>query len=390
MKVLIITSGFFPVTEGQGGAVEKLVEYYLDYNEVEQNKIDVYTVKISNTKYDKKKYKNTNFKIIDKTKITFKLKRGIYGILNKVTKKYIPNAYIREVKKDFNKSKKNYDCIIFENGQDFIPYFKKKTKVNSKIILHLHNDYLNKETQNSTEIIDNCNEIWAISNFIKNRVEEINHKKVKVNVLYNAIDIKDFKKEITEIEKNKLKNQLGIEDEFIFLYTGRLMKEKGVKELILAFNKINKKYNKTKLLIIGGTKSLTEKDPYKIELIKLANNNKNIIFTGQVKSKEIYKYYKIANAQIVPSLCNEAFGLILLEGMASDLPIIATKVGAIEEILSNNGFYVTKDNITEELIVKMEEVLNYKINNNLKKEYEKTLEKFSLEKYCHNFSSLLK
>ena len=61
MKVLIITSGFFPVTEGQGGAVEKLVEYYLDYNEVEQNKIDVYTVKISNTKYDKKKYKNTNF-----------------------------------------------------------------------------------------------------------------------------------------------------------------------------------------------------------------------------------------------------------------------------------------------------------------------------------------
>ena len=277
MKVLIITSGFFPVTEGQGGAVEKLVEYYLDYNEVEQNKIDVYTVKASNTKYDKKEYKYTNFKIIDKTKITFKLKRGIYGILNKVTKKYIPNAYIREVKKDFNKSKKNYDCIIFENGQDFIPYFKKKTKVNSKIILHLHNDYLNKETQNGTEIIDNCNEIWAISNFIKNRVEEINYKKVKVNVLYNAIDIKDFKKEITEIEKNKLKNQLGIKDEFIFLYTGRLMKEKGVKELILAFNKINKKYNKTKLLIIGGTKSLTEKDPYKIELIKLANNNKNII-----------------------------------------------------------------------------------------------------------------
>lgn len=390
MKVLIITSGFFPVTEGQGGAVEKLVEYYLDYNEVEQNKIDVYTVKISNTKYDKKKYKNTNFKIIDKTKISFKLKRGIYGILNKVTKKYIPNAYIREVIKDFNKNKKNYDCIIFENGQDFIPYFKKKTKVNNKIILHLHNDYLNKETQNGTEIIDNCNEIWAISNFIKNRVEEINHKKVKVNVLYNAIDIKDFKKEITETEKNKLKNQLGIEDEFIFLYTGRLMKEKGVKELILAFNKINKKHSKTKLLIIGGTKSLTEKDPYKIELIKLANNNKNIIFTGQVKSKEIYKYYKIANAQIVPSLCNEAFGLILLEGMASYLPIIATRVGAIEEILSNNGFYVSKDNIIEELIVKMEKVLNYKSNNNLKKEYEKTLEKFSLEKYCNNFSSLLK
>ena len=76
--------------------------------------------------------------------------------------------------------------------------------------------------------------------------------------------------------------------------------------------------------------------------------------------------------------------------MASDLPIIATKVGAIEEILSDNGFYVSKDNIIEELIVKMEKVLSYKSNNNLKKEYEKILEKFSLEKYCNNFSSLLK
>lgn len=392
MKVLIITSGFFPVTEHQGGAVEKLIEYFLDYNEKEQHQIDVYTVKTSSTLYDRKKYNCTNFKIIDKTKINFKIKRGIYGVLNKITKKYIANAYIREVVKDLKNNKKTnyYDCIIFENGQDFIPYFKRKTNTKSKIILHLHNDYLNKETKNGKEILDNCSEVWAISNFIKNRVEEINYNKVKLNVLYNAIDIKELKQEFTETEKQEFKDKLSINNEFIFLYTGRLMKEKGVKELILAFNKLSEKYNNIKLLIVGGTKNLTEKDAYQTELLRIANNNTNIIFTGQVKSNEIYKYYKIANAQIVPSLCNEAFGLILLEGMAAKLPIIATESGAIKEVLGDNGFYVSKENIVKELVLKMEQLLDFKVSKSLVKEYEKIIEKFSLEKYCNNFSNLLK
>lgn len=392
LKVLIITSGFFPITENQGGAVEKLVEYYLNYNEVEKNEIVAYSVKVSNDKYDKKNYKYTKFKIIDKTKINFKIRRGIYGILNKITKKYIPNAYIREVVKDIKKNKKinYYDYIIFENGQNFIPYFKYKTKTKSKIILHLHNDYLSKETFNGKEIINNCDEVWAISNFIKNRVEEINEKRIKVKVLYNGLDIKAFQKDFSENEKKELRNKLNIKDEFIFLYTGRLMKEKGVKELIIAFNKINKKYNNLKLLIIGGTKNLTERDSYQAELMKIASNNKNIIFTGKVKGDEIYKYYKIANAQVVPSLCNEAFGLILLEGMSAKLPIIATDLGAIPEILGNNGFYVSKDEIIDELIIKMEEVLNYNLNEKELKDYENTIKKFSLENYCNNFSNLLK
>lgn len=391
MRVLIITSGFFPVTEGQGGAVEKLVEYYLNYNENEQNKIDVYSVKTTSEKYDKKKYKNTKFRIIDKTKINFRIKRGIYGILNKFTKKYIPNAYIREVVKDFNRNRNNnYDCIIFENGQDFIPYFKQKTKTKSKIILHLHNDYLNTETKNGQEIINNCDEIWAVSNFIKNRVEEINYKKIKVNLLYNTIDVTAIKKELTKEDKNKLKQKLNIENEFVFLYTGRLMKEKGVKELIIAFNELNKRYDKIKLLIVGGTKNLTDKDKYQAEIYELGKANKNIIFTGYINSNEIYKYYKISDAQVVPSICNEAFGLIVLEGIAANLPIIASNSGGIVEILGTSGNYVSRENIIKELIVKMEEEITTDNNDKILEHYPKILEKFSLEKYCTNFSNLLK
>lgn len=392
MKILIITSGFFPITDGQGGAVEKLLEYYLDYNEKELNEIDVYTVKLSSSKYDKKKYKYTKFKIIDKTKMSFKIKRLLYGVLNKISRKYVPNAYIREVVKNLKRENKinYYDRIIFENGQNFIPYFKAKTKTKSKIILHLHNDYLNKDTKNGKEIINNCNEIWAISNFIKNQVKEINSKKIRIEVLYNGIDTKNFTKELSENEQNILKNKLNIKNEFVFLYTGRLMTEKGIKELIIAFNKINNKYNNLKLLIVGGTKNLTEKDKYKLEISKLASDNKNIIFIGKVDNSEIYKYYKISNVQVVPSLCNEAFGLILLEGMASNLPIIATNSGAIPEVLGENDFYVSKNNIIEELAEKMEEVLDYRLDEKEKNKYKLIISKFSLENYCNNFSNLLK
>lgn len=394
MKVLIISSGFFPVTELQGGAIERLVENYLDYNEYIKDEIIVYSVKTNKNSYDKKTYKYTQFRIIDKTKISFKLRRAFYGILNKVVKKYVANAYIRTVINDL-KSKKElnkYDKIIFENGQDFIPYFKKKTNTQSDIVLHLHNDYLNTKTSNGKEIFDCCYEIWTVSNFIKSAVDELSDKGTnKVKVLYNAVDTKLFSKKITENEKKNLKRKIGIKNEFIYLYVGRLMPGKGVYELITAFNNLNKKHVNIKLIIIGGGISLNNKDPYIEKLRNLKDSNNNIVFTGFVNAKELYKYYQIANVQIIPSLCNEAFGLIVLEGIISNLPIIASNIGGIPEVIGNNCVYVNTNNIVPELEQKMEKMLLKQYDSNeLTKGYEDIKNKFTLEKYCKNFEDLLK
>ncbi len=392
MKILIISPGYVPVTVAQGGAIEKLIESYLDYNEDHEDEIEVFSVQTSSTKYDNKKYNNTKFKIINKTTISFKIKRIFFGILNKIFKSYIPNAYIREVVKTVLKEKKEnyYDRIIFENGQNFIPYFKKKTQTNSKVILHLHNDYFNAKTPNKKEIISYCDEAWAVSEFIKKQIEDAGMPASKVKVLYNGIDLSSFKTKMTEKEKKELRAKYNINNEFVFIYTGRLMPEKGVRELIMAFNELNKEEKDIKLLIVGGTKSLKEKDKYKLELTKLAENNPNIIFTGYINRNEINKYYKIANLQVAPSICNEAFGLILLEGIACGLPIIATSSGGMTEILGSTGIYVSRENIVSELTKKMQEQLNKKISNETLENYSQILNRFSLKNFCTTFFDLLK
>ena len=68
MKILIISPGYFPITKQQGGAIEKLIDNFLEFNEKVGHSIDVYSVKNSKSSFDDDIYKNTKFKIIDKTK----------------------------------------------------------------------------------------------------------------------------------------------------------------------------------------------------------------------------------------------------------------------------------------------------------------------------------
>ena len=172
MKVLVITPGFCPTTKQQGGAIEKLLDSYLNYNEGKKDEIVVYSPKISSEKYDRDIYNSTKFRIIDKTKIGFTIVKVIRKIFNKLFKRENANAYIYYVVRDIlnRKEQNKYDFIVFENGVEYINYFSKKTKTNSKIVIHLHNDYLNIDTTYGNKILDNCYQVWAVSKYIKSRV----------------------------------------------------------------------------------------------------------------------------------------------------------------------------------------------------------------------------
>ena len=278
-----------------------------------------------------------------------------------------------------------YDLIIFENGIEYIEYFSKTFVDSPKKVLHLHNDYLNKNIKNAYNIVGLYDEIWCVSDFLKSRVEEIGNKNTNIKCLYNTVLKSRFEKSVDyHLERYKL----GIEDdEFVYLYVGRVYPEKGLTELVDAFNQLN--YKDTRLLIVGsGKKILKKKDKY-IEFLKKQSNDK-VIFLGQVNNNELYKYYKIANIQMIPSICNEAFGLIALEGVICGLPCITTGSGGLAEIYEDSALYVDKTNLTSELIIKMKYVYdNYSklCKNNMS--YKRIVEKYSLEKYCDNFYRLI-
>ena len=228
--------------------------------------------------------------------------------------------------------KEKYDLIIVENEPQYVLEIKKSQK-DAIMVLHLHNDYLNVDTKLGKKIKENYDYIYANSKYIKNRVDEIQGTKTKVKVLYNGIDTQRFS--AGYYDKRNERKKLGFsEQDFIFLYVGRVVPEKGVMELIEAFKKV--KLTNKKLVIIGNS---SDKKFY-TKIIKMINED--IILKKFVDYADIPKYYAIADVGIIPSICNEAFGMVVVECLSMGKPVIISDRGALEEVTNKSCSKVAK------------------------------------------------
>jgi glycosyltransferase involved in cell wall biosynthesis len=113
---------------------------------------------------------------------------------------------------------------------------------------------------------------------------------------------------------------------FKFLYVGRIIKEKGVIELINAFKKISSKDKKIKLILVGSIRENFKKKFFK----NLDSNIKHYNFT-----KKIFKYYKNADCFVMPSY-REGLSRAILEASCLKLPILASNVPGCRELVKNN------------------------------------------------------
>lgn len=345
MKIAVLTSGILPVPAVLGGAVENLIDYYLEYNNQHQlHDITVYSIapprsaSIVNTP-------NTHYHYIDTTSWWGRLKRHLYVRTHKVG---YYNAYIEyffhQALKDI--AKKEYDVIILENRPGYANPVSKVSK--AKIIIHLHNDLLNKDSKDAKEICKVCHKVITVSNYIKGRVETIGAD-IPIETVYNGIDLERFY-QATPIDRKTLGFK---EDDFIVVYSGRINPEKGVKELIQAFAKLHD-YPNIKLLIIGGSffGNNQNNDSFIIELQKESKKVTNSInFTGFIPYEQIPSYLAMADAAVIPSMWEDPFPTTVLEAMASGLPIIATNSGGIPEACSSCAIIIDKEkDVINELV----------------------------------------
>ncbi|WP_372756414.1 glycosyltransferase family 4 protein [Mariniflexile sp.] len=131
--------------------------------------------------------------------------------------------------------------------------------------------------------------------------------------------------------KNNLKKQLNIaETDFVFVFMGRLVGDKGVNELILAFNRLCEKYENIKLLLVGTYES--ELDPLNEEVLAIIKTNNFIISTGWID--DVLPYYAIANALAFPSY-REGFPNVVMQAAAMELPCIVTDINGCNEIIKH-------------------------------------------------------
>jgi glycosyltransferase involved in cell wall biosynthesis len=111
-----------------------------------------------------------------------------------------------------------------------------------------------------------------------------------------------------------------------FLFVGRLEKLKGVQDLICLF----RSYREASLLIVGD-------GDYSATLREQARGLEHVRFLGKVHPSKIGDLYRGAVAVLAPSLCYEVFGLIAAEALAHRTPVIARRIGALEEIVQQSG-----------------------------------------------------
>lgn len=111
-----------------------------------------------------------------------------------------------------------------------------------------------------------------------------------------------------------------------FLFVGRLEKIKGLDDVIPLF----RQYPDADLLIAG--------DGEYAEVLKAAGAGiPNVRFLGRVAPDELRRYYQYAEALIVPSVCYETFGIILIEAFKQSTPVIARRIGPFPEIVEQAG-----------------------------------------------------
>lgn len=347
MRIAILTSGVLPVPAVQGGAVENLIDFCLDYNDKHRlHDITVYSVSHPLIKnHPSLKSVVNHFYFIKTSGFFAAIKKRIY--LRKHGGKeyyhYSVEYFLNQALKHINKM--HYDAILVENRPGYV--LKLQHKTIPIIIIHQENDYLNKSVPYYQEIYDASHLIINTSEYITRQVKTINQSDIKCRTVLNGIDIQHFFKslpfprEIVGLKK----------EDFVIVFSGRLTKDKGILELVRTMALL-KNFVSIRLLIIGASAYGQDEQPtsfikkliYESEPIK-----DKIVFTGFIDYKEIPSYLKMADIAVVPSMWEEPFGLTVVEAMAAGLPLITTRSGGIPEICEGVATIVERENIVNNL-----------------------------------------
>lgn len=202
-------------------------------------------------------------------------------------------------------------------------------------------------------------------------------------IIPTGIQLDKFKRENYDENKVKaLKASLGINpDEFVYLFLGRISREKSIPVLLDAFAEISNDV-KAKFLIIGDGPAMSElKD--KVKRLKIEDK---VIFTGFIKWTEVGLYYQLGDAFLNASV-TETQGLTYIEALAASMPVIVKYDSCLLEVIDefNNGLFF-RDN--KELPLLLRQIYELpELRNKLTKNATKSIEKYSQECYA---SSALK
>lgn len=196
--------------------------------------------------------------------------------------------------------------IVTLHGSDIFQATK------NKMILHVTNYILHK-----------CNRVIVVSKALKNYIFEKMTTSIDITVIPDGINTRKW---------HPLNNKRG---EFI-LYVGALTKNKGIEYLIKAMPEIICRYPSFRLVIVGEG---PERMHLEEMVIEVGLNKTAVTFTGPLPPDRVRQRMQQAKLFVLPSK-SEGLGVVLLEALACGTPVVASKVGGIVDVISNEVGYL--------------------------------------------------
>ena len=331
MKIAILTSGILPVPAVQGGAVEMLTDHLLEYNDrLRLHDITVYSVWHTDVERHPALQSEANhYRYINTTSLWARVRKRLHALTHRHTHYHYSISYYLHQALSMMQGE-DYDCVLLENRPGYALDLPMADK--PKLVYHLHNDTLNNMARQGREIYNRAAKIITVSDYIRSRVATCANHDDKTVAVHNGIDLTPFATTPTVTRQ-----QLGYSDEdFILLFSGRLVPEKGILEVIEAMRMLSDE-PQIKLMVMGSSfyGNAIKDDPFISELKSRAEGLEDRIrFTGYVQHELMADYLRLADVAVIPSTWNDPFPTTVLEGMAAGLPIVTTDRGGIPEMVT--------------------------------------------------------
>lgn len=273
-------------------------------------------------------------------------------------------TYIIQIAKDIRAQA--CDIVHIFNFSQFVPVIR-AFNPSIRIVLHMHCEWLTQLDRDMVEKrLKKADLIVGCSDYITNNIRSSFPRYAsRCQTVLNGVDIFRFStKRKPEIDDSNRPRRL--------LYVGRVSPEKGLHVLLEAFSKVVEQYPRVQLEIVGAASEapfdftlLLSDDqemsalagfytgaakkkglyvPRLREQLSAENLADKVMFRGNVPHAALGPHYHNADIFVFPSVWQEPFGIPLVEAMASQVPVVASRSGGIPEIVGDRktGFLVDR------------------------------------------------
>ena len=373
--IAIITTGLLPVPSVMGGAVENLVQNFIDENERQGGpRLTVYSTATPDAIEKAQAYTHTDFVFIQTPWVIRAADSILYSIFRRLVdtnksaslRAILQRLYfLRKVSKHI--ARKNHRKILFENAiiqTHILRWHKNQERYKGRVYVHIHNEITN--FYKTYEYLAGA-KIIVVSKFIKDSLiaksaqgNEGSGPLQNVSVLKNAVDNTRFTAMTRKRASKLLHQQYTIDaSRKIVLFSGRLTPEKGIDVLLRALDRV--KEQNYQLLVVGSSFFGTDiKNPFLKELRDLTEaHREHVTFTGYIDYDNMPLLYRGCDFAVLPSVCNDAAPLTVIESITAGLPMITTNRGGIPEYASDRAAILldTDENLEQSIAKNIEKLL---------------------------------